>query len=105
MASDKDRWPLEESQYEVTNKIGRGAFSIVNLGYNRLNSTKVAIKKIDLETISTSFDDILIEVQTMKLCLHNNVLKLYCSFLNHDQLWLVTEYMNKGSCYRFLPPK
>ena len=62
----------------------------------------VAIKSIDLETISTSFDDILLEVQTMRLCLNDNVLKCHCSFVARDQLWLVTEYMDKGSCCRFI---
>ncbi|GMF64890.1 unnamed protein product [Phytophthora lilii] len=38
------------------------------------------------------------EVQTMKMTNHPNVLKCYCSFVHKDQLWLVTQLMNKGSC-------
>lgn len=42
------------------------------------------------------------EVQTMRLCHHDNVLKCYCSFVASSQLWLITEYMDKGSCYRVM---
>ena len=95
-------WPLEQSSYRVNRKIGKGAFSVVNYGVCVDNKMKVAIKCIDLETISTGFDDILMEVQTMRLCAHENVLKCYCSFVASSQLWLVTEYLDKGSCYRVM---
>jgi hypothetical protein len=37
------------------------------------------------------------EVQTMKMTNHPNVLKCFCSFVHKDQLWLVTQLMNKGA--------
>lgn len=33
----------------------------------------------------------------MKMTNHPNVLKCYCSFVHKDQLWLVTQLMNKGT--------
>lgn len=33
----------------------------------------------------------------MKMTNHPNVLKCYCSFVHKDQLWLVTQLMNKGA--------
>ena len=57
---------------------------------------------MDLERISTSFEDILQEVQTMRLCEDENVLRCYCSFVFTDQLWLVTQLMDKGSCFRVM---
>lgn len=62
----------------------------------------VSIKIMDLENISTSFEDILQEVQTMRLCNDPNVLRCYCSFVHSAQLWLVTQFMDKGSCLRVL---
>jgi len=62
----------------------------------------VAIKVMDLENISSSFEDILQEVQTMRLAEDPNILHLYCSFVHSDQLWLVTEFMDKGSCVRLM---
>jgi len=101
MSSDI-RWPLEAPQYEIHRRIGKGAFSIVRYATCRTNGLKVAIKTLDLESVSTSFDDILTEVQTMKLCMHENVLKCHCSFVAGAQLWLITEYMDRGSCCRVL---
>jgi mitogen-activated protein kinase 1/3 len=55
-----------------------GAFSIVNLGYNRLNSTKVAIKKMD-----GVFDDeidckrILREVNLLKQLDHPFIIEIF----------------------------
>ncbi|ETV94146.1 STE/STE20/FRAY protein kinase, variant [Aphanomyces invadans] len=66
--------------------------------YCRPKDQYVAIKIMDLEKITTSFEDIRAEVQTMKMTNHPNVLKCYCSFVYKDQLWLVMQLMNKGSC-------
>ena len=57
---------------------------------------------MDLEKITTSFEDILQEVQTMRLSNDENLLRCYCSFVHQDQLWLVTQLMNKGSCLRVM---
>jgi serine/threonine-protein kinase OSR1/STK39 len=43
---------------------------------------------MDLETISTTFEDILQEVQTMRLCDHPNIIRCYVSFVDADKLWL-----------------
>lgn len=62
----------------------------------------VAIKIMDLENISSTFEDILKEVQTMRLAEDPNILHCFCSFVHHDQLWLITELMDKGSCVRVM---
>lgn len=38
----------------------------------------------------------------MTLSDDKNVLRCYCSFVFKDQLWLVTQYMDKGSCLRVM---
>lgn len=57
---------------------------------------------MDLENITTSFEDIVLEVQTMRLSDDDNLLRCYCSFVHLDQLWLVTQFMDKGSCLRVM---
>ena len=37
------------------------------------------------------------EVETMKLCKHDNVLQLHAAFNVMEELWLVMPFMNKGS--------
>lgn len=93
-----DEWPTVASEYQVIEQIGQGAFAKVWKAFCIPKNTHVAIKIMDLEKITTSFEDIRAEVQTMKMTNHPNVLKCYCSFVHKDQLWLVTQLMNKGSC-------
>jgi len=38
----------------------------------------------------------------MKLCEHNNILRCYASFVESNQLWLVTQYMDLGSSQRVI---
>ncbi|DAZ98080.1 TPA: hypothetical protein N0F65_005242 [Lagenidium giganteum] len=93
-----EEWPTVASEYQVIEQIGQGAFAKVWKAYCIPKKAHVAIKIMDLEKITTSFEDIRAEVQTMKMTNHPNVLKCYCSFVHKDQLWLVTQLMNKGSC-------
>uniref|UniRef100_K3X247 Protein kinase domain-containing protein n=1 Tax=Globisporangium ultimum (strain ATCC 200006 / CBS 805.95 / DAOM BR144) TaxID=431595 RepID=K3X247_GLOUD len=93
-----DEWPTVAAEYQIIEQIGQGAFAKVWKAYCAPKKTYVAIKIMDLEKITTSFEDIRAEVQTMKMTNHPNVLKCYCSFVHKDQLWLVTQLMNKGSC-------
>lgn len=34
----------------------------------------------------------------MRMCNHPNVLSCYASFVHENELWLVMEFMSKGSC-------
>lgn len=101
----REEWPCDPKQYDGTSsacRIGRGAFSTVYRGFCLANQQQLAIKVMDLENISTSFEDILQEVQTMRLCDHENILRCYVSFVQSDKLWLCLELMNIGSCYRVM---
>lgn len=52
-------WPLEANGYEFFGGIGKGAFSNVCRACRKSDRMPVAIKIMDLENISTSFEDIL----------------------------------------------
>lgn len=95
-------WPCFATEYDQIAKIEQGQFSEVWSGVCKPIKQKVCIKIMDLEKISTSFEDILQEVQAMRLCDDPNILNCYCSFVHHDQLWLITQFMNKGSCLRVM---
>ena len=97
-----ESWPTEAAAYALSKRIGTGSFSSVWKAQVEGEERLVAIKIMDLENICTSFDDILQEIQTMTLSDDNNVLRCYCSFVHSDQLWLVTQYMDKGSCLRVM---
>ena len=60
---------------------------------------QVAVKVMKLENITTSMEEIQMEVRAMKLNRHENVLDLHCCFVVGSDLWLVMPLMEKGSCY------
>ena len=95
-------FPCSASDYERGVKIGSGSFSQVWSAKCVPRDTWVAVKVMDLESISSSFEEILKEVQTMRLADDPNILRCFCSFVHSDQLWLVTELMDKGSCVRVM---
>ena len=41
---------------------------------------------------------IFLQVAVMRMCDHPNVLSCYASFVHENELWLVMEFMSKGSC-------
>lgn len=44
------------------------------------------------------FGDCMAQVAVMRMCDHPNVLSCYASFVHENELWLVMEFMSKGSC-------
>jgi len=99
-------WPTDSKSYELVERIGRGAFSTVwraqLFGSDGASTTAAAVKIIDLENVMSSFEDILQEVQTMRLSKDANILRFYCSFVQANQLWMVTQLMDMGSCLRVM---
>ncbi len=97
-------WPLSAQHYVLDTKIGIGAFATVWMAYCMAfeNPRRVAIKIMDLEILSNSFEEIRMEVNMMRLADHPNTVRCYCSFVTGKELWLVMEYMNMGSCLRVM---
>lgn len=54
---------------------------------------------MQLESLTTTLEEIQAEVKTMKLSRHENIVDLFCCFVVGDNLWLVMPLMDKGSCY------
>jgi len=93
-----DNWPHSAEHYELLTLIGKGAFAKVWRARCILKGIEVAIKVMDLEKIHAFLDDVHNEVQAMRLCDHPNVLRCHASFIHREQLWLVMQLMDKGSC-------
>lgn len=99
--ASSENWPSSSSGYELRARIGQGYFSEVWSALTRSNNLKVAIKIMDLENV-TSLEDVLREVQVMRLQYHANILNCYSSILTGDKIWIVTKLMDIGSCKRLL---
>lgn len=99
-------FPAEASCYELLEDCGRGVSATVHRALCKATGEVVAVKKMNLERVSMTLEDIIREAQTMKSYNHPNVLPLYTSFVAGQDLWMVTPFMSGGSVlhimkYRF----
>jgi serine/threonine-protein kinase OSR1/STK39 len=101
-SSEEAGWPCTADGYELDKQIGQGAFATVWKAFCKDKSTNVAIKVMDLENVTHAFEDIRQEVNVMRLCEHPNVVRCFCSFVHGNELWLVMEFMDKGSCFHVM---
>jgi len=110
-------WPTSAEYYQLSNRIGQGAFASVwracikkggagkkkkqqhegDSGKASGGEVQCAVKIMDLEHVNINISDIRLEVQTMRLSSHPNILVCHTSFVRDTDLWLVTQLMSKGS--------
>ncbi|KAL7516351.1 hypothetical protein ACHAWX_001376, partial [Stephanocyclus meneghinianus] len=102
-------WPTSAEHYQLIDRVGQGAFASVwrarlidNTGKTAEEKAcdegiQCAIKIMDLEHVNINISDIRMEVQTMRLSSHPNILVCHTSFIKDTHLWLVTQLMSKGS--------
>ncbi|KAG6909023.1 Serine/threonine-protein kinase smu1 [Tephrocybe rancida] len=82
--------------YRSLVKIGQGASGGVYTAYQVGTNLSVAIKQMDLEK-QPKKDLIINEILVMRSSRHPNIVNYIDSFLHHNDLWVVMEYMEGGS--------
>ncbi|KAG6864133.1 Serine/threonine-protein kinase smu1 [Blastosporella zonata] len=82
--------------YRSLVKIGQGASGGVYTAYQVGTNVSVAIKQMDLEK-QPKKDLIINEILVMRSSRHPNIVNYIDSFLHHNDLWVVMEYMEGGS--------
>jgi len=86
--------------YEVKNELGRGAFSIVYLGINKINGGKFAIKVINKKDLGKDYEkNLKMEVDILKKVNHPNIIALKELFDTPDKLYLVMELVTGGELF------
>eukprot|EP00775_Hariotina_reticulata_P002777 gene2777-3070_t len=90
-------WPADPSAYELLEDCGRGVSATVHRAVCKADGEVVAVKKMNLERVSMTLDEIIHEAQTMRSYHHPNVLPLHTSFVHGQDLWMVTPFMSGGS--------
>ncbi|XP_007487171.1 tyrosine-protein kinase Lyn isoform X1 [Monodelphis domestica] len=96
---DKDAWEIPRESIKLVKKLGAGQFGEVWMGYYN-GSTKVAVKTLKPGTMSVqSFIE---EANLMKTLQHEKLVRLYAVVTKEEPIYIVTEFMAKGSLLDFL---
>uniref|UniRef100_A0AAQ4S7R6 Tyrosine-protein kinase n=1 Tax=Gasterosteus aculeatus aculeatus TaxID=481459 RepID=A0AAQ4S7R6_GASAC len=94
----KDVWEIPRESLQLIKRLGNGQFGEVWMGtWN--GTTKVAVKTLKPGTMSP--ESFLEEAQIMKKLRHDKLVQLY-AVVSEEPIYIVTEYMCKGSLLEFL---
>ncbi len=89
-----------EDKYEVGREIGRGGFSVVKKGKNKVTGEDVAIKCINKKTLKKEELQLLSrEINIMKKLQHKNIVQLFDIYETATDLFLVLEYVSGGELF------
>ncbi|KAE8605843.1 hypothetical protein XENTR_v10015339 [Xenopus tropicalis] len=95
-----DQLEISPNSIERIRKLGRGSFGLVWLGkWN--GTTQVAIKELQV-TAQSLQKSLYGEADTMWKLSHERLLKLYAVCLQVSPVFIVTEYMERGTLKRYL---
>lgn len=83
--------------YELLDRIGKGAFGKVYKAKKVATNKIVAIKIINLEEAEDDVEDIQQEISQLSDNRCKQVVAYYESFLYNHKLWIVMEYLSGGS--------
>lgn len=90
-------WVIPESDLQLRESIGKGEFGDVMLGY--LRNEKVAVKMLKDDGAAQKF---LAEASVMTTLEHENLVRFIGLVFTNKHIYLVTEYMSKGSLVDYL---
>lgn len=95
---EKDAWEIPRESLQMEKKLGAGQFGEVWMAtYNK--HTKVAVKT--MKPGSMSVEAFLAEANLMKTLQHDKLVKLH-AVVSQEPIFIVTEFMAKGSLLDFL---
>ena len=95
------------SEYTLKGIIGKGTFSIVQLGINKLTKEKVAIKIMQKNKIINKEDLIRIqrEIEMLSRLSHPNVIKIYKIKEDLKKFYIIMEYCENGELFNRIVEK
>ncbi|RLV98845.1 hypothetical protein DV515_00010455 [Chloebia gouldiae] len=96
---EKDAWEIPRESLSLERKLGAGQFGEVWMAtYNK--HTKVAVKT--MKPGSMSVEAFLEEANLMKTLQHDKLVKLHAVVTREEPIFIITEFMEKGSLLDFL---
>lgn len=89
--------------YEMKTDLGEGKFGLVKLGIHKKTGEKVAIKIIKKDSMDNKdLELVRSEIDIMKLCKHDNVVRLLDHFENSEFIFIIMEYLEGGNLSDFI---
>lgn len=95
----RDKWEIPRDEIQLIRRLGRGNFGEVYYGKWR-NNLDVAVKTLREGAMSTQA--FLQEAAIMKKFRHKRLVALYAVCSKEEPIYIVQEYMSKGSLLDFL---
>ncbi|KAK6303944.1 tyrosine-protein kinase HCK [Coregonus clupeaformis] len=96
---EKDAWEIPRDSLKLDRRLGAGQFGEVWMAtYNK--HTKVAVKTMKPGTMSV--EAFLDEANLMKALQHDKLVRLNAVVTKEEPIYIITEYMEKGSLLDFL---
>lgn len=95
----RDQWEIDHNEIQLIRKLGQGNFGEVWYGKWH-NNIEVAVKTLRPGTMSTAA--FLQEAAIMKKFRHDRLVALYAVCSKEEPIYIVQEYMNRGSLLEFL---
>eukprot|EP01113_Clastostelium_recurvatum_P006166 TRINITY_DN1279_c3_g1_i2.p1 TRINITY_DN1279_c3_g1~~TRINITY_DN1279_c3_g1_i2.p1 ORF type:complete len:809 (-),score=114.42 TRINITY_DN1279_c3_g1_i2:20-2446(-) len=100
-AAPKAPWEIDLAEVKLERKIGRGSFGDVYLAW--WAGTLVAVKKLHAELAEPEdISDFTKEVGIMASLSHRNVVQFHGASVRAPELFVVTEFMERGDLYHVL---
>ncbi|GAM17057.1 hypothetical protein SAMD00019534_002320 [Acytostelium subglobosum LB1] len=93
------------TDYDIIGELGRGTFSVVYLGVNKNNATKVAIKDIDLAKYQGNpryMNQLNREIDILRSIRHPNIVHIHEIFQSDQHVFIVMELATGGELYEKL---
>jgi len=83
-----------ETEFQLLEKLGEGSYGSVWKAMHRSTSSIIAIKKVGIDN---DLEDIMKEIEFMKGCKSDYIVRYYGSYFKDNELWIVMEYCGAGS--------
>ena len=92
------------SDYKIKETIGKGTFSIVKLGINKITKEKVAIKILKKKKIKRKeeLERIEREINILQKLEHINVIKIYKINEDEDKYYIFMEFCENGELFHYI---
>ena len=95
---------IKIGDYLIKQTIGKGTFSKVKLGINRITNQKVAIKFLDKSKIieKDDLERIIREMKIYKELSHQNVIKVYEMLDTNKYYMIIMEFYERGELFNYI---